>query len=221
MFIFIGGAPRVGKTLLANKVSKKLDIPCVSVDALRDGAFNLGYKQITRSYMFVKKRLGAYDDPIKYYENHEIPEIINNEILESKEIMKLVKGFIEKENRNGKSFILVGTALMPDLVDTELKNNCDIRQHHVVNLDFESYLDYSLSNRGDTGWLAECSERIFSKVVRVSYEISRLYQTQCDSDKDIFCYPISSENFEKDIDKSVKQMKVNIKGSTTLLPISF
>ena len=121
MIYFIGGAPRVGKTQLAKKLSEKTGFSWLSTDNLRESLLYLDV--ISRDHPILKVWINWKDKGyIKKLFNPPIREIIRSQNEESKEVAKVIEGFIESITYNNRDFILEGVALFPDFYSQEFLN---------------------------------------------------------------------------------------------------
>lgn len=108
----IGGAPLTGKTVLAQKLSKKLGIPWISTDAIRGWMKRILTKENCPNLFNFYKTSAE-----NYYKKFSINDAIKHEKQRDKEVWRGVKKFIELnihgEEEKWDSFIVEGISLHP------------------------------------------------------------------------------------------------------------
>lgn len=125
--ILIGGAPRVGKTFLAKELSKKLGIPWISTDTIREFMREVAdKKKYPNLFHFVGKK------PEIYLPSHTPEQIVKDQNKESIDVWKGVKSFI-KSDYNWESCIIEGVAILPNLVLKDFSKNKSIKAIFVLN----------------------------------------------------------------------------------------
>ena len=125
--ILIGGAPRVGKTFLAKELSKKMGIPWISTDTIREFMKEVvDKKKYPNLFHFVDKK------PEIYLPSHTPEQIVKDQNKESIDVWKGVKGFI-RSNYNWESYIIEGVAILPNLVSKDFSKNKSIKAIFVLN----------------------------------------------------------------------------------------
>jgi putative endonuclease len=109
--ILIGGAPLSGKSYIAEKLAKKLGIPWISTDAIRDMMRKLvnqkDYPALFNNYPPITAE--------KYFKKFSPIEVVRNEISESLEVWKGVQALISNDYA-WDSFIIEGIAVLPGSV---------------------------------------------------------------------------------------------------------
>ena len=201
MLIFIGGAPRIGKSILSKELANKLNTSYASTDALRWGAKQL--KQISADDpLFILDRLDEWDNRKDFYTKYSTQEITAFCKTESCEVVKIVKGFIESTAYRNQSFILEGIALLPSLIDQGFLEQYKINYFCVGNTDFKSLFDYSWNNRSHGDWLSGTDRSTFEKVIKFSCEFSKTIRKEAE-EKQVQYFELHSSSFNEDIKKIV------------------
>ncbi len=129
--ILIGGSPTVGKTTLAKQLSKKLEIPWISTDSIREMMKDI-VKEENYPHLFGVEKYNAEDFLSKF----SIKEIVEFQNKESEDVWKGVKSFIENDYI-WHSFIVEGVAILPHLVSRNFKNK-NIKTIFLVDEDADS-----------------------------------------------------------------------------------
>jgi 2-phosphoglycerate kinase len=108
--ILIGGAPVVGKTFLAKRLSEKFKLPWISTDTIR-GMMQKIVKKTDYPALFYPSSAEAK----KYLEEHSAQEIMDDQNRESAEVWKGVEALL-KTDYSWQSFIVEGVAILPEFV---------------------------------------------------------------------------------------------------------
>ncbi len=119
--ILIGGAPVIGKSFIAEKLSKELGIPWISTDIIRELMRGIvGKKDYPVLSYFTKAKAETY------LKKHTPEQIVADQNKESLEVWKGIKVFIDS-NYVWDSYIIEGVAILPRLVYKDFKNNKNIK----------------------------------------------------------------------------------------------
>jgi 2-phosphoglycerate kinase len=125
--ILIGGAPTVGKTYLAKRLSKKLNIPWTSTDKIRSSAKKrLSKKEHPSLFKFVGKDITAE----KYLSSHTPKQIFDDQNEESIAVWELIKEFITSIRG---PYIIEGVAILPSLINETFEKNSNINPLFLLN----------------------------------------------------------------------------------------
>lgn len=199
MIIFIGGPPRVGKSFLVRHLFNKLHISHTSTDTLRHAVKKL--KQIPqKDPLFILDNLKAEKNRKEFSAKHSIEEVIDIQNTESKEVVKVVKGFVEWVDYHKQDFIIEGVALLPEFFDKEFLIKHNIKFFTIGNTDFSTFLEYSWEHRIHGDWLEEVDEETFEKVIRFCAEFSKVFKKQSE-ERNIPYFEIDSTKFKNEIEK--------------------
>ncbi len=111
--ILIGGAPTVGKSFVARRVSEELKLPWISTDGIREMMRKLVDKRsFPNLFHFSDTELTAE----KYLTTHLPQEIVDNENAESRDVWKGVEAIIDTDYV-WKNYIIEGIAVLPEFVN--------------------------------------------------------------------------------------------------------
>lgn len=125
----IGGAPTVGKSTIAKKLSKKFGLPWISTDQMREFMTGIVRKK-DYPYLFHDQKYTAE----KYLKTFTPKQIVKNQNNESIDVWKGVKVFI-KEDWLWESFIIEGIAILPKFVYQTFGKNKNIRPIFLIDED--------------------------------------------------------------------------------------
>lgn len=124
MLYLIGGAPRCGKTKLAKKLSKKLNIPVFSTDKLRvDILKKIPQDQVDLKFPFEKMFNGDRVD--ECFRNHKPIDFLNADKREARTLFNDVKSLVA--NKNNLNYIIEGVHLLPVYMNKLFDSNSEFR----------------------------------------------------------------------------------------------
>lgn len=202
MIYFIGGAPRTGKSQLAKRLSKVTGYSWLSTDNLRESLELLD--EIPKSSPLLSNWVDwRENDHISKTFSIPAEEIIANQDLESLELNKVIKGFVQSLDYCKRDFILEGVALLPEYFDNDFINKYKIKFVCVGNTDYETFREFSWENRTEGDWLEKADKSIFDNVILYSTKYSEIFRSQSEN-RGIKYYDISSQAFNNDLDLIVK-----------------
>lgn len=204
MFYFIGGAPRVGKTIIAKKLADKLKLSWLSTDTLRGVVRKTGNFLPDHPINALLNK-GEEDNQEEFYRDNSSWRTINLQNTESKFVADIVKVFIQESSFLERNFIVEGVALWPPFFDHEWLDNNAVQFYCVGNTEIKTFSEYSWKNRGPGDWLEKADRKTFERVIRYCADFSKLFHQEAQK-KQIPYFEISSPTFEKDIDQVVERI---------------
>ena len=204
MIYFIGGAPRTGKSQLAKRLSKITGLSWLSTDNLRESVEGLEIiprdNPLLRYWINWKK-----DNYLQETFSKPVEEMIEKQNIESKEVSKLVRSFVESINYNNRDFILEGVALLPRFYDQEFLNKFKVKFVCVGNTDYESFVKKSWEIRSEGDWLKDAERDVFNNTIKYCSKYGEIFKKEA-SDRSISYFEICSDSFELDIEKISKEL---------------
>ncbi len=202
MFYIIGGAPRLGKSIAAQRLMTQTKTPWLSTDVLRT-VFSDIVSPSERNKMF------PFADEMgdkKWFEKSP-EEISNMQLQEAHAMMPGLNSFIQHQIIVKDNFILEGVHLLPEQIHElmnkpELKDN--LRVVFVVALDLEVVKQGLSANTSHFNWLADASEEVLDVVSKFVVDFSTRIKTEAQK----YNLPVieRSSDFEKDMDLIVKSL---------------
>ena len=116
MIYFLGGPPRIGKSLMAGTITSQHSISAVSTDSL-GVVLETVMDPIAEPGLFVINRFNqlAEDDRMKLMVENPARRI-DYQIQESTAVWRAVEPFILKEQDEGRDLVVEGVAVLPELV---------------------------------------------------------------------------------------------------------
>ena len=116
MIWFIGGPPRVGKSVIAQAVAGKRGVGSVATDSL-GAALEAVLSPDSDPGIFVVSRFNEMPEADQIRLMAESPERrIEYQIEESKAVWQPVVPFVRREQQEGRSLVVEGVAVLPELV---------------------------------------------------------------------------------------------------------
>ena len=152
MIYIIGGAPRCGKTKLAQKLSKKLNIPIFSTDQLRkDILKSTPYNKIDIRFPFEKMFQGDKVDD--FFANHTAKDILNADLRESRSLWKIINDFIEDKIHLNQDYIIEGVHLLPKYINLLPKLGEKFKIMYIGKIDTDKILYGLKRNTDKNDWI--------------------------------------------------------------------
>lgn len=131
--VLIGGAPTVGKSFTARRLSEELKIPWISTDTIREMMRKIVDKnKYPNLFRFEDEERSAEN----YLTTHTPQQIVDNQNEESLDVWKGVSALIETDY-SWKNYIIEGVAILPELVSQLKIEGCDIKPIFLVDSDKE------------------------------------------------------------------------------------
>jgi 2-phosphoglycerate kinase len=117
--VLIGGAPTVGKSYLARKLSEKFKLPWISTDGIRDQMRKIVKEEDYPALFYFDESKGLTAEG--YLATHTPQQIVDDQNMESEDVWKGARAFIDTDYV-WKSFIVEGVAILPKFV-SEIKQD--------------------------------------------------------------------------------------------------
>jgi 2-phosphoglycerate kinase len=151
MLYLIGGAPRCGKSKLAKKLSKKLDIPIFSTDLLRIKTLSKTSKnKVDASFPFEAMFKGDKVD--RCFKEYGPIDFLNADKREARTLFKEMKLFINSVD-GGESYIIEGVHLLPKYIAKLLSDDIEFVVLYLGKIDELKILDGLCRNSDKKDWI--------------------------------------------------------------------
>jgi len=116
MIFFLGGPPRVGKSIIAEAITRERGIGSVATDSL-GAVLETVMSPESEPGLFVVNRLNELPEAERIRLMTEDPaKRIEYQIEESKAVWRAVVPFVQREQEEGRSLVVEGVAVLPELV---------------------------------------------------------------------------------------------------------
>jgi len=117
MIFLLGGAPRVGKSIISSEIRQKHAVSVVSTDTLGAVLENaLSPEAAPDLFVFSRFNAMPVTDRAKLMVN-DPAELIDYVRRESRVVWKAVESFIRREEDEGRDALIEGVAVLPELVN--------------------------------------------------------------------------------------------------------
>ncbi len=157
MIYLIGGAPRLGKSIMARKLMEKIHTPWLSVDVLRTVVAETiqDTNQRKRLFPFVEE-----DNNDKLF---QIPtnSLVEMQMTEGESMWSAISSFIRHQIAVKNDFILEGVYLLPDKIDkimSEKQYQKNVKAIFIIASDEKMVLNGFRSNTSHHDWLEGTSD---------------------------------------------------------------
>jgi 2-phosphoglycerate kinase len=108
MLYLIGGAPRVGKSIIAQQLMKEKGVPWLSTDVLRSICYDLTPEALREEFY---PYVGVTDNNVVF--SQPVDVIVKQQITEAESMKSSIKTFIKHQIDVRDNFILEGVHLLP------------------------------------------------------------------------------------------------------------
>ena len=116
MIFLLGGAPRVGKSIISSEIRQKYAVSVISTDTLGAVLENaLSLDAVPDLFVFSHFNEMPVADRVKLMMNDPV-ELIDYVRRESSVVWKAVETFIRREEDEGRDALIEGVAVLPELV---------------------------------------------------------------------------------------------------------
>ncbi|MCK5319769.1 hypothetical protein KAJ61_00080 [Candidatus Parcubacteria bacterium] len=200
MIYLIGGSPSGGKSILSRKLSKKLNIPCLSTDNIRQ--IILPYfksKERDKKFPFEKMfDLAAID---KYFLKYNARQIVNADIVESRTAWPGIKQLITHLLDCKMDYIVEGVYLLPSLIK-DFKSNRNVKILFLAKLDEEKIYDGFHKSENNDNWIKNIKDE---KTIRLATKSMSAYGVyfERETKKYNFKFINTEYNFSRQINTAV------------------
>jgi 2-phosphoglycerate kinase len=177
MIYFLGGPPRVGKSIIARTITSKRGINVVSTDSLGAVLENVLDPELEPG-LFIVNRFNemCVEDRIDLMVKNTA-ERINYQIEENRAVWKAVVPFVQRERDEGRDVVVEGVAVLPELVNQ--LENVDFRAVFIGNQgnEHKENIKRSAQEIGHD-WMREASDQYVEAFAVFVMEMSRYIERE-------------------------------------------
>ena len=180
MIYFLGGPPRVGKSIIARSITSENRINVVSTDSLGAVLENVLDPQLEPG-LFIVNRFNqmCVEDRIDLLANNPADRI-NDQIEENRAVWKAVVPFVHRERDEGRDVAVEGVAVLPELVNQ--LETVDYRVVFIGNQGKEHKENIKRSAQEiDHDWMRDASDRYIAAFAVFVMEMSRTIEREAHS----------------------------------------
>jgi 2-phosphoglycerate kinase len=203
---FIAGAPRIGKTTLAHRLSKEIQGHVVSTDAIRAAA-----KKVCEDKSGPLFKINHYNalDPAEWLDRHlhRPEEVVEDQNKESNAVWQSIVSFCNSFYEDDSNHIVEGVHLLPSLVAAmENQPNKVVYIGNTTDEHVESILEYSRNNT-DRCWLTVYgyTEEKMRGIANVVKQQSLYFKTEAEK-YNLPYFEISDDDYASDMDKVINYL---------------
>ena len=155
--ILLGGAPAIGKSIVAKKIADQLRVPCISTDDIRAEMRTRENKSGSPSLFSLDKT--TVSDPADFLSAISVDDLLNVVDEECREVWRGVSNIIDN-SKDGESFIIEGVAILPEKAAILERQKNNVKAIILINSDPE-LIRNTIYSRGLGG-----SPNLFSEELR-------------------------------------------------------
>lgn len=204
MIYLIGGSPRCGKTMIANKLSKKLGISLMSADTLESIAASY-ISENERPKLFPKSvmREKTKQSNDEFYALYTSKQITKAYIQQARASWKAIEMMVLASDKEGHDIIIEGHQIHPRLIaKLQRRHPGVIRAVVLTRFDKKSIVSDSRKNKAKNDWfLQKTSDRsTHYKIAEMITDYSVFF------DKEAKNYKIKMFDMDKDFHKQISNV---------------
>lgn len=205
MIIIISGSPRSGKSTLSRELSKKLNTPYISTDALRlFMVANLKDDEEKYAYFPFEKMFDATTIDT-FYADYSAAEILQADIDEAHNMMPGILAFIDYIKSTDTDYIIEGVHFLPEYM-TNWKDDPGIQMIVLHKEDAEKIHLGLEDNKGNNDWIADNIEddEILYTAAESLAEYGKYFRTE--AEKHNIPHLSTEEDFFAAIDEALNRL---------------
>lgn len=198
MIYLIGGAPRVGKSIIAKRLAEKLSIRFVSTDELCE-RYSQAIPEAEREEKFPFP--GFSGDSA---ENKSAPEeLVGFQLTEAKSLEPEIRRIISRALSKDEALVIEGVQMLPDFVQSIAGETGPerIRVIFVGSKDAERVTEGITKNSSPDNWMKNSDPAVISQVARFVAAFSVWLDKECQ--KFGLPYVERTDDFEEDVQRIV------------------
>ena len=180
MIYLIGGAPRCGKTTIAQTLSRKLRISWIASDTLESIAMAYTSRKDFQKLFpkSVMRRKTKFSNDLMY-DKYTPKQIVKAYIKQSEVVWKAIEMLVESELKEGRSFIIEGYHVHPRLVSNLKKKygRRNFKSVFLTKLDIDNIEKNSLKYTYKNDWFVKKTKNkgTYKKISAMIVELSRYF----------------------------------------------
>lgn len=196
MLYLIGGAPRVGKSVVAKQLMKETGVPWLSTDVLRSVLCEVASEE-SRKKLF--PYAGASDNDVVFAET--IDTIVAQQLTEACSMKVGLEKFMQHQLDVHDDFILEGVHLLPEHISDFYKKyprlKDQIKVLFIIDNDVENVLKGIQANTSHFDWLAGAKPNTYKTVAEFVAQFSSHVEKEVE--KYGMLKFVKTDNFEMDV----------------------
>jgi 2-phosphoglycerate kinase len=207
MFYLIGGTPRSGKTTIAKRLSRELNIPWITTDTLETIVSKYApqdrFQELFPKTM-VRKETNQSNDEM--YEKYSAKEIKDLYIKQAETLWDALIAFIECESRCEHDYVLEGFHIPPELI-VEMRETYPMKSIFVGRENEKEMLEAITKGTKKDDWVINktINPEIFSKIAKMLALFSTDVRTE--AEKRGLKYLDMGTDLEKNVAEALEYLK--------------
>ena len=202
--ILIGGSPTSGKSYLAKKIAKELELPWISSDTIRGQMRNIVRKEDYPSlFLDVDESIEAAEKFLNGNSSREIVDLVNKEGVD---VWKGVEAII-KSDYTWKSYVVEGVAILPHLAAGIAKENKNVQAVFLIDENAQRIRE-TVFNRGLWNDARKYPDSLKEKEVEWVLEFNEFIKREAKK----FGFPVVSVGNRKDYLDEVRKLVLDKDG---------
>ena len=183
MIYLIAGAPRCGKTIIAKKLSKKLDVSWISSDTLESIVSvytnKKNYKKLFPKKLIRQKTKQSND---MMYNTYSTGEIVRSYIKQSRTSWKAIETLIDCSLKEGLDYIIEGHQIHPKLVNKirSEHGSKNIKSLIVTRFDNDKIVSGCLKHKSKSDWFIQKTRKhdTYYKIAEMIKKYSTFFEEE-------------------------------------------
>ena len=204
MIYLIGGAPRCGKTTIAQKLSKRLRTPCISADALESivGEY-FSNEELDRRLPKRRMRVQTRHSNDLMYNTFTAKQIVNAYRKQAKATQKAIEMLVLVQEQEGHDYIIEGYQVYPALMKKLIKKygTHQVRAMVVTRFDVDGIVKGCLSHKAKSDWFTQKTKdpATYPKIATMIAQYSRTFERDAEKQG------IQTINMDRDFKECVRE----------------
>jgi len=200
MIYLIGGTPKCGKTTLAKKMSKKLDIPWLSTDSLQNVIKPyINKEDLANKFPSSHTRFESNDEK---YSTLSSEEIISNYRTQATTLFPAIDMFCISEITDGNDFIIEGYHIEPKFAkELSEKYPGKIASIFLTKTDIPKFIKNIKNSTTPNDWILKRTneEETFTKIAEMISEYGSLIK------KEAYMYVLKTITMDNDFEEKIEE----------------
>ena len=209
MIYLIGGAPRCGKTTIAQQLSKRLRVPWISADTLESIVTEyFSDEELDQCLPKRRMRVQTKHSNDLMYSTFTAKQIVNAYRKQAKATQKAIEMLVLVQEQEGQDYIIEGYQVHPALMKKLIKKYGahHVRAMVVTRFDVEGIVKGCLSHKAKSDWFTQKTKdpATYPKIATMIAQYSRTFEREA---KKLGIQTINmDQNFNEQVKEAVRRL---------------
>jgi len=196
MLYLIGGAPRLGKSLIAKELMRRTDCPWLATDSLCAALTKMAGKRLPNLFPF--KPFSS--------ESSRLPTatVVHDQLTDAASMQKSIHAFLQYYENSKEDCILEGMHLLPSSIAEWRSDTPHLQCVFLIDLNKDNVLRGIAANKEPSNWLRDAPEQTLHAVSDFSVALSEYLRAE--SEKHHISFFERTTDFRKDIDAVINML---------------